>query len=245
MSPRTPRGSETRNLILDVAEKLFAENGPAAVTVRTIAAAADINTQAVNYHFGSKTRLFEEMFGRRMGPVNRQRLERLEACMRKGRLPSIEELVDAFVRPILRLRQESSGHERALVVMQFQARAVAHPGEAEFSYLKIHFEPLRSRFMSALSAILPHLAIEDVIWRYNFMCGAILYSMAGPSRMLHPPESMAGIALRDAEREEAAIEQLVSFLSAGFRAPSLYREETAAVALREAGSVAKMRKTRR
>jgi AcrR family transcriptional regulator len=83
----TPRGIDTRNLILDVAEKLFAENDPAAVTVRTSAVAANINTQAVNYHFGSKGRLFEEMFGRRMGPVNRERLERLDACVRRVARP--------------------------------------------------------------------------------------------------------------------------------------------------------------
>jgi AcrR family transcriptional regulator len=220
----TRRGVDTRNLILDVAEKLFAESGPAAVTVRAIATAANINTQAVNYHFGTKDRLFEEMFGRRVGPVNRERLERLDACMQRDSVPSLEQLVDAFVRPILRLRQESLGHERALVVMQFQARAVASPSEFEFSYLKLHFEPVRSRFMSAFSAMLPQLAIEDVIWRYNFMCGAIIYSMAGPMRMLRPPESMAGVKLRDVDNEEAAIENLVRFVSAGFRAGSLYTE---------------------
>jgi AcrR family transcriptional regulator len=237
----TPRGIDTRNLILDVAERLFAENGPAAVTVRTIALAANINTQAVNYHFGSKERLFEEMFGRRVWPVNRERLERLDDCMRRGRTPSIEELVDAFVRPILHLRMQSSGHERALVVMQFQARAVSNPGEAEFSYLKVHFEPLRSRFISALSAILPHLTIEDVIWRYNFMCGAILYSMAGPMRMLHPPESMAGLPLRDSDNEESTIAQLVRFLAAGFGAASLYKAAEVEASA-QTGTVTKIRK---
>ena len=133
MKAKTPRGGSTRNLILDVAEKLFAQNGPAAVTVRSIAAAASINTQAVNYHFGTKDQLFEEMFGRRVGPVNVERLERLDACMTKGRSPPLEEVVAAFVRPMLRLRQESLGHERALVVMQFQARAIASPAEFEFS----------------------------------------------------------------------------------------------------------------
>ena len=223
MKTKTPRGGATRNLILDVAERLFAQNGPAAVTVRSIAAAANINTQAVNYHFGTKDQLFEEMFGRRVGPVNVERLERLEACMAKGRSPQLEEVVAAFVRPMLRLRQDSLGHERALVVMQFQARAIASPAEFEFSYLKSHFEPVRSRFISAFSTILPQLSIEDVIWRYNFMCGAIVYSMAGPMRMLHLPESLAGARLKDADNEEASIHHLVRFASAGFRAASLYK----------------------
>jgi AcrR family transcriptional regulator len=223
LSARTHRGDRTRELILDVAERLFAHNGPSAVTVRTIAAAAGINTQAVNYHFGSKDRLFEEMFERRIGPVNRERLERLAACTAGKTPPLLEDVIDAFVRPILRLRQESLGHERALVVMQFQARAIANPGEFEFGYLKAHFEPVRSRFISALCAMLPGLAVEDVVWRYNFMCGAILYSMAGPMRMLHLPESHAGVKLHDADNEAAAIDNLVQFLGAGFRAASLYR----------------------
>jgi len=184
------------------------------------------------------------MFGRRMGPVNRERLERLDACLAGKRAPTIEDVVDAFVRPILQLRSDAEGREQALVVMQFQARAVSHPGEEEFSYLKVHFEPLRSRFMSALSSILPQLAIEDVIWRYNFMCGAILYSMAGPSRMLHPPENMAGIRLRDAGQEGVAIDQLVRFLAAGFRAPSRYA--TAGAAPKKASPpVPRTRKTSR
>ena len=224
MSAKTNRGDRTRELILDVAERLFAHNGPSAVTVRTIATAAGINTQAVNYHFGSKDRLFEEMFTRRIGPVNRERLERLTACVDGKRSIRLEDVVDAFVRPILRLRQESLGHERALVVMQFQARAIANPGEFEFEYLRAHFEPVRSRFISALCAMLPELGIEDVIWRYNMMCGAILYSMAGPMRMLHLPESHAGAKLQDVDNEAAAIDNLVRFLCGGFRAASLYRE---------------------
>ena len=59
------------------------------------------------------------------------------------------------------------------------------------------------------------------------MCGAILYSMAGPTRMLSPPESMAGVSLREVHNEEAAIDHLVRFLSAGFRAESLFSDTNA------------------
>jgi AcrR family transcriptional regulator len=232
LSNRTPRGRMTRDLILDVAEKLFAQEGSAGVTIRSIATAAGTNTQALNYHFGTKDRLFEEMFRRRVFPVNAERLERLDACTANARIPSVEDVIDAFVRPILRLRQETLGHERALVVMQFQLRTVANPGDKEFAYLKSYFEPVRSRFISVLSRILPHLSIEDVIFRYNFMCGAILYSMGGPARMLYLPESLAGAHLRDTGNEEAAIHHLVRFLGDGFRAASLYEESAAALKAR-------------
>lgn len=218
---KTPRGKITRDLILDVAEKLFAANGPAAVTIRSIAAAASVNTQAVNYHFGSKDRLFEEMFARRVGPVNAERLALLDACTAKGRKADLEQVLDAFVRPLLRLRQ-GAGRQRAAVVMQFMARALALQGDAEFAYLQAHFEPVRNRFITALCAILPGLGIEDVIWRYNFMCGAMTYAMGGPARMTRLPASLAGAKVKDADDEAAAIEHLVRFLSAGFRAEALY-----------------------
>ena len=241
---KTPRGTNTRDLILDVAESLFSQNGPAAVTIRSIASAAKLNTQALNYHFGTKDRLFEEMFRRRVGPINAERLARLDECTANGRQPAIEDVVDAFVRPILRLRQEPHGHERALVVMQFQLRTVSNPGDKEFAYLKAYFEPLRSRYISVLSRILPELSIEDVIWRYNFMCGAILYSMAGPMRMLYLPESLAGAKLRDTDNEEAAIRHLVGFLSAGFRAASLYEEAAEVLLSHRRARTAKIGKTR-
>jgi AcrR family transcriptional regulator len=75
--PKESPGERARTSILDAAEDLFAREGPSAVTLRSIAAAADVNVAAVNYYFGSKERLFEEMFLRRVVPLNEERLLRL------------------------------------------------------------------------------------------------------------------------------------------------------------------------
>jgi len=56
------RGSEdrsTRQRILVVAERLFAERGIGFVSVRDITTEARANTAAINYHFGSKDGLLE------------------------------------------------------------------------------------------------------------------------------------------------------------------------------------------
>jgi AcrR family transcriptional regulator len=52
---------ETRQRLLDAAERLFAEHGFRDVTVREICRAARANVAAVNYHFGDKLGLYREI----------------------------------------------------------------------------------------------------------------------------------------------------------------------------------------
>jgi AcrR family transcriptional regulator len=51
----------SRERILDAAERLFADRGFRKVTVRDICRAAKVNVAAVNYHFGDKLGLYEEV----------------------------------------------------------------------------------------------------------------------------------------------------------------------------------------
>jgi AcrR family transcriptional regulator len=55
------RERETRQRLIDSATRLFAERGFAKVTVREICKAARANVAAVNYHFGGKTGLYQEI----------------------------------------------------------------------------------------------------------------------------------------------------------------------------------------
>jgi hypothetical protein len=52
--------------ILYSAEKLFAEKGFAATSTRDIAKSAGVNVSMISYYFGSKEKLFEEIFKVRM-----------------------------------------------------------------------------------------------------------------------------------------------------------------------------------
>jgi len=55
------RDRETRQRLIESAMRLFAERGFGKVTVREICKAAGANVAAVNYHFGGKTGLYEEI----------------------------------------------------------------------------------------------------------------------------------------------------------------------------------------
>ena len=53
---------DTKTQILDVAERLLAENGFSGTTLRNIVSEADVNLAAVHYHFGSRKNSFEQWF---------------------------------------------------------------------------------------------------------------------------------------------------------------------------------------
>ena len=95
----------TKDRILDAAEELFASQGYDATSLRGLTQAAEVNLAAVNYHFGSKRKLFQAVFERRVGPINRERLALLEAREDRGpEPPSVEELLQILIGPALRLR---------------------------------------------------------------------------------------------------------------------------------------------
>jgi AcrR family transcriptional regulator len=55
------RDRETRQRLIDSAARLFAERGFAKVTVREICRSAHANVAAINYHFGGKQGLYDEV----------------------------------------------------------------------------------------------------------------------------------------------------------------------------------------
>ncbi len=60
----------TKDRILDAAEELFAQHGFAGTSLRQVTSRADVNIAAVNYHFGSKENLVNEVFKHRMDEMS-------------------------------------------------------------------------------------------------------------------------------------------------------------------------------
>lgn len=58
--------NEKKELILDIAEKLFSELGFAGASTRMIAGEAQVNMAMLNYYFGSKEGLYKAVLERRM-----------------------------------------------------------------------------------------------------------------------------------------------------------------------------------
>jgi len=68
---------------------MFAELGYRSVSLRSITARAGVNIAAIHHHFGSKQELLEEIFDKRCGPMNDERLALLAECQEEpGRPPT-------------------------------------------------------------------------------------------------------------------------------------------------------------
>ena len=97
----------TKQRILGAAEELFARHGFAGASLRQVTAAAQFNLAAVNYHFGSKENLINEVFRRRLDGLNAQRMTALTAARARPGY-ALEDTLDAFVK-LLRHKVDGSG----------------------------------------------------------------------------------------------------------------------------------------
>lgn len=87
-----------REQMIVAAERLGAERGLAAMSLREVqAAAGQRNKSAAQYHFGSRDGLVEAVVATRMGPINEARLALLAEL---GPTPSVRGLVTALVTPL-------------------------------------------------------------------------------------------------------------------------------------------------
>jgi AcrR family transcriptional regulator len=200
---------ETREKILDSAEKLFAEQGYAASSLRHIIADAGVNLAAIHYHFGSKEELLDEVILRRLRPVNEVRaemLQRLEAEAGDSQV-SLEKTLEAFLLPAADLAVQHPQWVRLMGRMHAEGLMPA--------FAQRHPLPVFTRFLDALKKALPHLSEEEFRWRIVFMFGAMAHSMAWPQRFAESRPD-------DLRRPLAS---LVSFLSGGFRAPATTPQE--------------------
>jgi AcrR family transcriptional regulator len=68
------RRGESQEKILDAAEALFAARTFNGVSIKDIAAAAEVDASLLHYYFGSKAGLYEAVIGRRAEEVNAARM---------------------------------------------------------------------------------------------------------------------------------------------------------------------------
>lgn len=203
---------DTRLRILEAAEQLFSEAGFAATSVREIAARAEANLAAVNYHFGSKDELVREVFARRFGPLNQARVEMLTAAelVAGGEPVALDVIVRAMVSPALRL-----GADQGNACMTLMGRLHSEPPSFVAELFRDLFQEVRERFVQALTRSAPHLAPGEIFLRMYFVVGAMAHTMVAS----HKLEVMSMGLCRGGDIDWLE-DQLVAFGVAGLQTPS-------------------------
>ena len=197
----------TKDRILGAAEELFAQYGFAGTSLRQVTSRADVNIAAVNYHFGSKENLVNEVFRRRMDDMTATRMSQLEAALR-AHPGELRPILAAFVEPALAMAQDRNGGGAFVRVI---ARAYAEKNDGLRRFLSDHYGHVLRDFGKAIAGCLPELSKETLYWRLDFLAGALTYAMADFGLIKRP----AGVS--EAEHRAQAAHELIRFAEAGFR----------------------------
>jgi AcrR family transcriptional regulator len=204
---------DTRERLLDVAEDLFAEQGISGTSLRELTRAADANLAAVHYHFGSKEGLLDAVVERRAEPINRERLEALDALEARETPPVVEDVLWAMLAPGVRTLRELP--ESGQKLQRLIARINAQPAEIVEPLYRRHFGEVGQRLVRALQSALPEHSKEMVAERYRFCIGCLTFVFSGTFDLDMVPGHPTHLA-----DDESKIHHIISFLAGGLRAPA-------------------------
>jgi AcrR family transcriptional regulator len=204
-------GTDTRERILDAAERLFAAHGFAGTSLRAVTREAEVNLAAVHYHFGTKEDLLRAVLDRVVVPVNRERLERLgQLEAGSGDEPlSVEGILDAFLAPTLRSIRDLG--ERGVIITRFLGRSYTEPSELVQALAREQYGEVGQRFTEALGRALPHLPEAELHRRFKLVVGVLTYILADAGRTGEYADDLSDV--------DGMVGRLVAFLAAGLRAP--------------------------
>lgn len=203
--------SQTRQRILDAAERLFALHGPERASTRDITAAAGANVGAISYYFGSKEGLVFAAFDRCLTPITEERLAALDEVEKAaaGTPPRVEDVLAAYIRPVVEHALDPKWGSTSFA--KLMGRLVGEPGRTVSRLKEAHFNRLAARFDAALRRAIPALSEEGLIYGKTFIIGSLHYLLlmldqALPCRLDPKPDC------------ESLVRRLVGFAAAGLKA---------------------------
>ena len=207
----------TRVSLLNAAEQLFSQHGVDGTSVRAIITAAGANLAAINYHFGTKERLALEVFARRLEPVNRERIERLDALEKAaGRQKlRLEQIIDALIRPAVEAKED--GAPGCDDFMRLISRCFQEPNPELKKFVEQQFAEVVRRFDSAILKAVPGLPPGELFWRMSFLFGALHHGQERWLRFDQVPQPSDFTPVKP--DREGFIQRAISFVTAGLSAP--------------------------
>jgi AcrR family transcriptional regulator len=200
--------TETKEQIITVAERLFAECGFAGTTLRTVVSEAGVNLAAVHYHFGSKEELFRAVVARFARPIVEQELQLLSKLKAEAELPSVEAILVAILKPSLEIL--SQDNDTRLIRANFMGRCRTEPERVQ-NIAHGEFAPASEAFLNMLQQVLPEQSRSQLSWKLDLAITALIRVLMEAGK----PDAL--LQTTNPVDVQTTIEQLVQFLSPGMR----------------------------
>jgi len=197
----------TKERLLEATEQLVAEQGFDGVSLRDITTGAGVNVAAVNYHFGSKEKLYEAIQCRYINPVNEERMRILEGVMADG--GGVSEILEAFMRPLLTMVGRSKMSEQ--MFYKLMGRCIMDQQGSLSEAMIPLFLRMTEAFTKALSEVLPDMPKDLLLWRLNFSFGVMVQTLLHSDALKKLTDGASG----DPDFE-TNLQRMVEFCHAGF-----------------------------
>ena len=203
--------NNAKNRLLSAAKAVFAEKGFDAASIRDITTQAKCNVAAVNYHFGSKENLYNELFRRLLTEMREIRIKSIDTVMaQKEPKPSLEQLLHAFSVAFLEpFFDQASGP----LLMKLMVREMSDPRLQKQMFVDELVQPTLKSLGSALKTICPGLKTEKVVLSIISLVGQLIQIMR-ISQLFDVHEILGSKELTF----DQMIDHIVEFSAAGIRA---------------------------
>lgn len=208
MKVDTAAQSSSAELILDAAEKVFAERGYEGASMRQIADAADIAQALLHYHFHTKDRLYEAVFERRSTVINAQRRHLLNTLFAGTIAPTIEDVLKTYYEPVM----SSAGAGNAAFAQMVASLTLGNDERATTLITK-YYDPIAREYIAAFRKVEPGLSDAMATWVYLLALGARTHVSPVSKRA----ERLSDGACRTSDFTES-LSILIEFVTAGIKA---------------------------
>lgn len=209
--PRKTEGSiDATKRILDAAEELFSKHGFDAVTMRAVAALANVDAALAHYYFDTKKGLFEAVLDRRAGVVFAERMAALDLYEAQfGDAVEVEGAVAAFLLPLL--EQANKGDEGWRHYFRLIAHVNNAPGGGGPSE-KAYFDPVVHKLIGVIKRALPDAPEEDLYWCFLFLTGSLTLALSRTGRI----DRLSG-GICHSDDLGSLMPRMVKYCTAGFK----------------------------
>lgn len=142
-----------RDRLLDAAEVLFCERGFDGVSVRDLTGQANCNVAAVNYYFGGKDKLYQEMFKRQVQDICCRQIARINEAMGVPN-PTLESVLREIIFMPLLAAYEKQQRGR---IMRLMVREVLNKTVHGETILEAFHTQMMTHAVQALRTLVPQL----------------------------------------------------------------------------------------